>query len=58
MANKIDEKGAEEAYEELKRRVPGFPIFPVYAVLEERIEELKIGLKGLMNGNISCRHIA
>ncbi|KAK4606463.1 hypothetical protein RGQ29_000621 [Quercus rubra] len=55
VANKIDEKGAEEVYEVLKKRVSGVPIFPVCAVLEEGIEELKTGLKGLMNGEISCR---
>nr|POE59724.1 putative gtp-binding protein obgm, mitochondrial [Quercus suber] len=55
VANKIDEKGAEEVYEVLKKRVPCVPIFPVCAVLEEGIEELKTGLKGLMNGQISCR---
>jgi Obg family GTPase CgtA len=55
VANKIDEKGAEEVYEELKRRVTGVPIFPVCAVLEEGIQELKTGLKGLMNGEISQR---
>ncbi|XP_040992542.1 probable GTP-binding protein OBGM, mitochondrial [Juglans microcarpa x Juglans regia] len=54
VANKIDEDGAEEVYRELKRRVPGVPIFPVCAVLEEGIAELKTGLKGLVNGEISC----
>ncbi|KAG6631482.1 probable GTP-binding protein OBGM, mitochondrial isoform X1 [Carya illinoinensis] len=55
VANKVDENGAEEVYRELKRRVPGVPIFPVCAVLEEGIAELKTGLKGLVNGEISCR---
>lgn len=55
VANKIDENGAEEVYEELKRRVPGVPMFPVCAVLEEGIPELKTGLKGLVNGEISTR---
>ena len=50
VANKIDEAGAEEVYEELKRRVEGVPIFPVCAVLEEGIPELKAGLKMLVNG--------
>ncbi|KAB1226014.1 putative GTP-binding protein OBGM, mitochondrial [Morella rubra] len=55
VANKIDEDGAEEVYEEFKRRVSGVPIFPVCAVLEEGISELKTGLKSLVNGEISCR---
>ncbi|XP_051126340.1 probable GTP-binding protein OBGM, mitochondrial isoform X2 [Andrographis paniculata] len=50
VANKIDETGAAEVYEELKQRVPGVPIFPVCAVLEEGIPELKAGLKMLVNG--------
>lgn len=50
VANKIDEAGTEEVYEELKRRVQGVPIFPVCAVLEEGIPELKAGLRMLVNG--------
>ncbi|CBI16141.3 unnamed protein product, partial [Vitis vinifera] len=50
VANKIDEAGTEEFYEELKRRVQGVPIFPVCAVLEEGIPELKAGLRMLVNG--------
>lgn len=53
VANKIDEEGAEEVYEELKRRVQGVPIFPVCAVLEEGIPELKDGLRMLVNGEKS-----
>uniref|UniRef100_A0A5B7B8S3 GTP-binding protein OBGM n=1 Tax=Davidia involucrata TaxID=16924 RepID=A0A5B7B8S3_DAVIN len=55
VANKIDESGADEVYEELKRRVPGVPIFPVCAVLEEGIPELKDGLRMLVNGGESYR---
>ncbi|XP_038889280.1 probable GTP-binding protein OBGM, mitochondrial [Benincasa hispida] len=55
VANKIDEEGAEEVYEELKSRVPGVLIFPVCAVLGEGVEELKAGLKNLVNGDTSCR---
>ncbi|KAL6967521.1 hypothetical protein U1Q18_033329 [Sarracenia purpurea var. burkii] len=51
VANKVDEEGAEEVYEELKRRVSGVPVFPVCAVLEEGIEELKDGLRMLVNGD-------
>lgn len=50
VANKIDEEGAEEVYEELKQRVHGVPIFPVCAVLEEGIPNLRDGLRSLMNG--------
>lgn len=49
VANKIDERGAEGVYEELKRRVLGVPIFPVCAVLEEGIQEVKEGLRMLVN---------
>ncbi|KAI7981186.1 hypothetical protein LOK49_Contig63G00006 [Camellia lanceoleosa] len=55
VANKIDEAGAEQVYTELKRRVPGVPIFPVCAVLEEGIPELKDGLRMLVNGGESYR---
>lgn len=55
VANKIDEAGAEEVYEELRQRVPGVPIFPVCAVLEEGIPELKAGLKMLVNGEEESR---
>ncbi|XP_054806600.1 probable GTP-binding protein OBGM, mitochondrial isoform X3 [Prosopis cineraria] len=55
VANKIDEEGAEEVYEELQRRVKDVPIFPVCAVLEEGIPELKDGLRMLVNGEKSCR---
>ncbi|OMO84338.1 C2 calcium-dependent membrane targeting [Corchorus capsularis] len=51
VANKIDETGAEEVYEELERRVKGVPIYPVCAVLEEGISELKAGLRMLVNGD-------
>ncbi|KAK4404612.1 putative GTP-binding protein OBGM, mitochondrial [Sesamum angolense] len=55
VANKIDEAGAEEVYEELRQRVPGAPIFPVCAVLGEGIPELKAGLKMLVNGEESSK---
>ncbi|CAB4282473.1 unnamed protein product [Prunus armeniaca] len=55
VANKIDEDGAEEVYEELKRRVQDVSIFPVCAVLEEGVPELKTGLRMLVNGEISDR---
>ncbi|XP_022948603.1 probable GTP-binding protein OBGM, mitochondrial [Cucurbita moschata] len=55
VANKIDEEGTEQVYEELKSRVQGVPIFPVCAVLEEGVAELKAGLKSLVNGETSYR---
>ncbi|XP_027356024.1 probable GTP-binding protein OBGM, mitochondrial isoform X2 [Abrus precatorius] len=55
VANKIDEEGADEVYKELKRRVQGVPIFPVCAVLEEGIAELKAGLRMLVSGEMSYR---
>ncbi|KAJ0236023.1 GTP-binding protein OBGM [Hirschfeldia incana] len=51
VANKIDEDGADERLEELERRVRGVRIFPVCAVLEEGVDELKDGLKMLVNGD-------
>ncbi|XP_076926800.1 putative GTP-binding protein OBGM, mitochondrial isoform X2 [Bidens hawaiensis] len=53
VANKIDESGAEEVYDELRRRVRGVNIFPVCAVLEEGVVELKDGLRMLVNGEDS-----
>ncbi|KAH9327240.1 hypothetical protein KI387_007418, partial [Taxus chinensis] len=50
VANKIDENGAEEVFSELKQRVPYVPIFPVCAVLEEGVPELKVGLRELIDG--------
>lgn len=50
VANKIDEAGAEEVYEELTKRVHGVRVFPVCAVLEEGIAELRAGLKMLVDG--------
>ncbi|ESQ36139.1 hypothetical protein EUTSA_v10007444mg [Eutrema salsugineum] len=49
VANKIDENGADERLEQLERRVKGVRIFPVCAVLEEGVAELKDGLKMLVN---------
>ncbi|KAD3068237.1 hypothetical protein E3N88_36117 [Mikania micrantha] len=50
VANKIDEAGAQEVYDELRRRVCGVNIFPVCAVLEEGVAELKDGLRMLVKG--------
>lgn len=50
VANKIDETGAMKVFEELERRVQGVPMYPVCAVLEEGVPELKAGLKLLVNG--------
>ncbi|PIA56515.1 hypothetical protein AQUCO_00700692v1 [Aquilegia coerulea] len=55
VANKIDEEGAENVYEELKRRVRGVPIYPVCAILEEGIPEIKDGLRALVDGGESQR---
>lgn len=55
VANKIDEVGAEEVFEELERRVQGIPIYPVCAILEEGIPELKAGLRSLANGEDLAR---
>ncbi|KAI3811586.1 hypothetical protein L1987_21312 [Smallanthus sonchifolius] len=55
VANKIDEAGAEEVCDELRRRVCGVNIFPVCAVLEEGVAELKDGLRMLVNGEDSNR---
>ncbi|XP_068659625.1 probable GTP-binding protein OBGM, mitochondrial isoform X2 [Aristolochia californica] len=50
VANKIDEDGAEDVLEELKRRVRGVPIYPICAMIGEGIPELKIGLRKLVDG--------
>lgn len=50
VANKIDEAGAEKVYEELERRVQGVSIYPMCAILEEGVSELKDGLRMLVNG--------
>lgn len=55
VANKIDEAGADQVYEELKRRVSGVPVFPVCAVLGEGVPELKAGLRMLVSGEESHR---
>ncbi|KAF8725709.1 hypothetical protein HU200_020257 [Digitaria exilis] len=49
VANKIDEEGADEMYKELTRRVQGVPIFPVCAILQEGVPDLRIGLRNLMD---------
>ncbi|TXG74066.1 hypothetical protein EZV62_002645 [Acer yangbiense] len=54
-ANKIDEAGTEEVYEELERRVQGVPMYPICAVLEEGVPELRAALKMLVNGEKSQR---
>ncbi|KVI11272.1 GTP1/OBG domain-containing protein [Cynara cardunculus var. scolymus] len=53
VANKVDEVGAGEVYEELRRRVGGVKIFRVCAVLGEGVLELKDGLRMLVNGEDS-----
>lgn len=55
VANKIDEEGADGVLEELKTRVGSVPIYPVCAVLEEGIPELKAGLKKLVVGGMTYR---
>jgi len=55
VANKIDEEGADEVYNELKKRVQGVPIFPVCAVLGDGIPDLKAGLKMLVNAETSYK---
>lgn len=57
VANKIDEAGAEDVYEELKGRVRGVPLYPVCAVLGEGVPELKAGLRMLMDSRESQRLI-
>jgi Obg family GTPase CgtA len=50
VANKIDEPGTEFALEELRRRVgEEMPVFPVCAVLEEGVDELRVGLRMLID---------
>lgn len=50
VANKIDEPGTEQALAELRRRVgEEMPIFPVCAVLEEGVDELRLGLRMLVD---------
>uniref|UniRef100_A0A0D9XVQ3 OBG-type G domain-containing protein n=1 Tax=Leersia perrieri TaxID=77586 RepID=A0A0D9XVQ3_9ORYZ len=51
VANKIDEEGADAMYEELKKRVQGVPMFPVCAILEEGVPDLRIGLRDLMDAS-------
>lgn len=51
VANKIDEEGAEHVFQELERRVQGVPIFPVCAVLQEGVPELKAGIRRLIDGS-------
>jgi hypothetical protein len=49
VANKIHVEGADEMYEELKRRVQGVLIFPVCAILLEGVPDLRVGLRTLMD---------
>lgn len=51
VANKIDEDGAEDVLKEFERRVQGVPIFPVCAILQEGIPELKYGIRRLIDGS-------
>ncbi|KAG6555418.1 hypothetical protein Mapa_002645 [Marchantia paleacea] len=48
VANKIDEEGAQEALQELKRRFPEKEVYPVCAVLEEGVDALKKALRALV----------
>uniref|UniRef100_A0A0A9EQD2 OBG-type G domain-containing protein n=1 Tax=Arundo donax TaxID=35708 RepID=A0A0A9EQD2_ARUDO len=57
VANKIDEEGADEMFEELKRRVLGVPIFPVCAILQEGVPDLRVGLRNLMDDDLDPRGI-
>lgn len=61
VANKIDEPGTEVALEELRRRVgEEMAVFPVCAVLEEGVDELRVGLRMLVDrkGEASTRNTA
>ncbi|XBI13213.1 hypothetical protein VPH35_139974 [Triticum aestivum] len=49
VTNKIDEEGANAMYEVLDRRVQGVPIFPVCAMLQEGVPDLRVGLRDLMD---------
>ncbi|KAG8090347.1 hypothetical protein GUJ93_ZPchr0011g27069 [Zizania palustris] len=51
VANKIDEEGAEAIYKELKKRVQGVPIFPVCAILQDGVPDLRVGLRDLMDAS-------
>ncbi|KAB8116197.1 hypothetical protein EE612_057201 [Oryza sativa] len=51
VANKIDEEGADEMYEELKKRVQGVPMFPICAILQEGVPDLRVGLRDLMDAS-------
>lgn len=51
VANKIDEEGADAMYDELKRRVQGVPIFPLCAILQEGVPDLRVGLRDLMDAS-------
>ncbi|KAL9235306.1 hypothetical protein vseg_010074 [Gypsophila vaccaria] len=55
VANKTDENGAEGVLEELQRRVHGIPIYPICAILEEGIPELKAALRQLVTGGETGR---
>ncbi|KAK3126403.1 hypothetical protein QOZ80_7AG0556040 [Eleusine coracana subsp. coracana] len=57
VANKIDEEGADKMYEELKRRVQGVPIFPVCAILEEGVPDLRVALRNLMDDTLDPQGI-
>ncbi|CAM6129191.1 unnamed protein product [Calypogeia fissa] len=53
VANKVDEEGALEALEVLRQKIPKMEIYPVCAVLEEGVEELKIALRRLVESSQS-----
>lgn len=56
VANKIDEDGTDLVFEEMKRRISGVDIYPVCAVLGEGLDEVKEGIRRLMDGK-ECRSL-
>jgi Obg family GTPase CgtA len=56
VANKIDEDGTDMVFEELKKRISGVDIYPVCAVLGEGVDEVKEGIRMLMDGK-ECRSL-
>ncbi|KAJ3686047.1 hypothetical protein LUZ61_015211 [Rhynchospora tenuis] len=51
VANKIDEDGSDLNFEELKKRISGVDIYPVCAVLGEGVDDVKEGIRRLMDGS-------
>ncbi|KAF3332680.1 putative GTP-binding protein OBGM [Carex littledalei] len=56
VANKIDEEGSDLVLEELKKRICGVDIYPVCAVLGEGVDDVKEGIRRLMDGR-DCRSL-